>query len=41
MFVAAGAQKVFVGPSLDVHGPRDVVTPLVHHDNHMHVRLAR
>ena len=41
MFVAAGAQKVFVGPSLDLHGPRRVVTPLVHHDNHLHVRLAR
>jgi hypothetical protein len=39
MFVAAGAQKVFVGPSLDLHGPRRVVTPLVHHDNHLHVRL--
>ena len=41
MFVAAGAQKVFVGPSLDLHGPRRVVTPLVHHDNHLHVRLTR
>jgi murein endopeptidase len=39
MFVAAGAQKVFVGPSLDLHGPRRVVSPLVHHDNHLHVRL--
>jgi murein endopeptidase len=39
MFVAAGAQKVFVGPSLDLHGPRKVVMPLVHHDNHIHVRL--
>ena len=41
MFVAAGAQKVFVGPSLDLRGPRRVVTPLVHHDNHIHVRLRR
>ena len=39
MFVAAGAVKVFVGPSLDLRGPRRVVTPLVHHDNHLHVRL--
>ena len=41
MFVAAGAQKIFVGPSLDLHGPRRVVMPLVHHDNHLHVRLPR
>jgi murein endopeptidase len=39
LFVAAGAQKVFVGPSLDLHGPPRVVSPLVHHDNHLHVRL--
>ena len=39
MFVAAGAEKVFVGPSLDLHGPPRVVAPLVHHDNHIHVRL--
>jgi len=41
MFVAAGAQKVFVGPSLDLRGPPEIVHPLVHHDNHMHVRLPR
>ena len=41
MFVEAGAQKVFVGPSLALHGPRRVVTPLIHHDNHIHVRLPR
>ncbi len=41
MFVAAGAERIFVGPSLDLHGPRRVVTPLVHHDNHIHVRLPR
>jgi murein endopeptidase len=41
MFVEAGAQRVFVGPSLDLHGPRRVVSPLVHHDNHLHVRLGR
>jgi murein endopeptidase len=38
-FVAAGAQKVFVGPRLDLHGPRGVVVPLVHHDDHLHVRI--
>jgi murein endopeptidase len=41
MFGAAGAEKVFVGPSLDLRGPPRVVTPLVHHDNHIHVRLPR
>jgi murein endopeptidase len=39
MFVAAGAERVFVGPSLDLRGPKRVVSPLVHHDNHLHVRL--
>jgi len=38
-FVAAGAQKVFVGPRLDLHGPPGIVQPLVNHDNHLHVRL--
>src|SRR5689334_18717519 len=39
-FVAAGAQKVFVGPHLkDLHGPRDVVVRLIYHDDHMHVRI--
>jgi len=38
-FVAAGAEKVFVGPSLNLHGPPRVVQPLPHHDNHLHVRL--
>ena len=38
-FVAAGAEKVFVGPSLDLRGPSDVVVPLVHHDSHLHARL--
>jgi murein endopeptidase len=41
LFVAAGAQRVFVGPRLDLDGPTRVVTPLVHHDNHLHVRLTR
>ena len=38
-FVAAGARVVYVGPSLRLEGPRKVVVPLVHHDDHMHVRL--
>ena len=39
-FVAAGAQYVFVGPSLGLRGPAGVVQPLVHHDNHLHVRIT-
>ena len=39
-FVAAGARTVYVGPSLGLKGPRRVVEPLVHHDDHLHVRLA-
>ena len=38
-FVRAGAENVFVGPSTDLEGPADVVAALVHHDNHLHVRL--
>ena len=38
-FVAAGAQKVFTGPRLHLRGPKAVVVPLVHHDDHMHVRI--
>ena len=38
-FVAAGAVVVFTGPRLDLHGPHGVVVKLVHHDNHMHVRV--
>ena len=38
-FVRAGAQRIFVGPSLALHGPPRVVSPLVHHDDHLHVRL--
>ncbi len=40
-FVAAGAQKVFVGPSLHLTGPRKVVVKLVHHDDHLHDRLRK
>ena len=38
-FVREGAEYVFVGPSLGLRGPRKVVVPLVHHDDHLHVRL--
>ena len=38
-FVAAGAVNVFVGPSLSLRGPAKIVSALVHHDNHLHVRL--
>ena len=39
-FVAAGAVRVFVGPSLPLRGPAPVVAPLPRHDNHLHVRIA-
>jgi len=39
-FVAFGATKVFVGPRVHLSGRRGVVTPLVYHDDHLHVRLA-
>lgn len=38
-FVKEGAELVFVGPALDLKGPAAVVQPLVHHDDHLHVRL--
>jgi murein endopeptidase len=38
-FVAAGARTIYVGPHVRLEGPRKVVEPLVHHDDHMHVRL--
>ena len=38
-FVHAGAQYVFVGPSLHLYGPRKVVYALAHHDDHLHVRI--
>ena len=40
-FVAAGAERVFVGPSLRLRGPRRIVSALVHHDDHLHVRLPQ
>lgn len=42
-FVRAGAQYVFVSPVLyrrgRLRGARGVVSPLVYHDDHLHVRL--
>jgi murein endopeptidase len=38
-FVDAGAVQVFTGPRLSLHGPRQVVVELAHHDDHMHVRI--
>ena len=40
-FVRAGAQKVFVGWRVPVRGKRGVVVRLVHHDDHLHVRLRK
>jgi murein endopeptidase len=39
-FARAGAQVIFVGPSTHLHGPAGIVQVLVHHDDHLHVRLA-
>ena len=39
LFVARRPQRVFVGPSLPLTGPPDVVHPLVNHDNHLHVTI--
>lgn len=38
-FVAAGAQKVFVGYHSGLRGPGGIVTPYPNHENHMHVRF--
>ena len=38
-FVEAGAIKVFVGPKLHLTGPKNVVIPLIYHDDHLHVRV--
>jgi murein endopeptidase len=40
LFVAAGATTIYVGPNLPLRGPPEVVTPLVNHDNHLHVRIS-
>jgi murein endopeptidase len=39
-FVRAGASRVYTGPSLRLRGPRRIVQPLAHHDDHLHVRLG-
>ena len=39
-FRAAGAVRLFVGPHLHLRGPRSIVVSLVHHDDHVHVRIA-
>jgi len=38
-FLAAGAEKVFVGPRTPLTGPPGIVQRLPNHDNHLHVRL--
>jgi murein endopeptidase len=40
-FVAAGAQRVFVGLRTGLHGRRKVVEAIPHHDDHLHVRIYR
>ena len=39
-FVRGGAVRIFVGPSTPLSGPAGVVSPLVNHDNHLHVVIA-
>lgn len=34
-----GVQYVFVGPRTGLRGPRGIVQQLVHHDDHLHVRV--
>jgi murein endopeptidase len=38
-FVAAGAERIYVGPNTPLSGPPGVVPPLANHDNHLHVRI--
>ena len=38
-FLAAGAAVIFVGPNTALQGPPGRVEALIHHDNHLHVRL--
>jgi murein endopeptidase len=38
-FVAAGAERVFVGPRTGLKGPPRVVQALWNHDNHLHARF--
>jgi murein endopeptidase len=38
-FLDAGATHLFTGPRLDLRGPRKIVVKLIHHDDHLHVRI--
>lgn len=38
-FLAAGAEKIFVGPGTSLTGPPHIVSRLANHDNHLHVRF--
>ena len=38
-FLDAGAHVVYVGPRVGLQRPAQRVVPLVHHDDHLHVRL--
>jgi murein endopeptidase len=38
-FVRAGATKVYVGPGLGLEGAKQIVKPLAHHHDHLHVRI--
>jgi len=40
LFVAAGAEVIYVGPNTGLTGPPGIVKELVNHDNHLHVRIA-
>jgi Penicillin-insensitive murein endopeptidase len=37
--IALGAQYVFVGPGLDLHGPPGIVVTWPNHDDHLHWRI--
>jgi murein endopeptidase len=39
LFVAEGAEVIFVGPNTGLTGPSAVVKVLWNHDNHLHVRM--
>jgi murein endopeptidase len=39
LFVAAGADVIYVGPNTRLKGPPGVVQVLWNHDNHLHVRI--
>jgi hypothetical protein len=41
LFVAAGAEKIFVGYGTGLRGPSDVVIPYPNHEDHLHVRFGR